>query len=86
MSGSNTKLTAPISVSRRRVLVQLTSAADTIVSRFYGEHMAQSERLYARYSAAQLELLLGFVREGREFNEREAELLEQRNRARASGA
>lgn len=45
-------------------------------------HAALSERLYQRYTEAQLELLLGFVREGREFNERHAAEVEQQNRAR----
>ena len=49
-------------------------------ARFYGEHEALSERLYRRYSEQQLELLLRFVREGREFNEGRAERVEQQNR------
>ena len=39
------------------------------------------ERLYQRYTEEQLELLLEFVREDREFNERHAAEIEQRNRA-----
>lgn len=70
---------------RRRVLVELSPKAQGIAERFYSEHMAQSQRLYERYSASQLELLLGFVREGRQFNEREAAKLEQRNRPSRPG-
>jgi DNA-binding MarR family transcriptional regulator len=65
---------------RRRVLVQLTPQAHTIAERFYSEHMAQSRLLFGRYTTAQMELLLQFVRGGREFNEQQAALLEQRNR------
>ena len=43
--------------------------------------MALAERLYKRYTLEQIELLLEFVREGREFNEREAAQLEERTRA-----
>jgi DNA-binding MarR family transcriptional regulator len=67
---------------RRRVLVEATERAMQMGGPFYGEHTALSERLYQRYTEAQLELLLGFVREGREFNERHAAQLEQENRAR----
>ena len=48
---------------------------------FYTEHAKLGERLYRRYSEQQLELLLDFVRAGRELNEREATLLEAKNRA-----
>jgi DNA-binding MarR family transcriptional regulator len=67
---------------RRRVLVELTPAARDIGSSFYTEHAKLGERLYRRYSEQQLELLLDFVRAGRELNEREATLLEASNRAR----
>ena len=67
---------------RRRVLVELTSQAQIDAGRFYGEHAAASERVYQRYSVKELELLLGFVREGREFNENHAARVEQQNRAR----
>ena len=46
--------------------------------------MAMSERLYQHYTLDQIELLLEFVRQGREFNDRKAAELEQRNRGRAS--
>ena len=67
---------------RRRVLVEATARALQDAGRFYSEHAALSERLYQRYTEAQLELLLAFVREGREFNERHAAQVEQQNRAR----
>jgi DNA-binding MarR family transcriptional regulator len=66
---------------RRRVLVELTPEADRDASRFYAEHAAMAERVYRRYTAEHLELLLEFVREGREFNERKAARLERQNRA-----
>jgi DNA-binding MarR family transcriptional regulator len=71
---------------RRRVLVELTPQILTDAEGFYSEHIAQSERLYQRYTEAQLELLLEFVREGREFNEREAARVKQDNRARRKPA
>ncbi len=67
---------------RRRVLVEITPHAVQEAGRFYSEHEALSERIYQRYSENQLELLLGFVREGREFNEGHAERVEQENRQR----
>ncbi len=67
---------------RRRVLVEITPTADTVASSYYTEHAEQAERLYHRYSADELELLLRFVREGREFNEEHAARLEQRNATR----
>lgn len=72
----------PDTADRRRVLVQATPQSLQDAGRFYGEHAALSELLYQRYTEAQLELLLGFVREGREFNERHAAQIEQENRAR----
>jgi DNA-binding MarR family transcriptional regulator len=66
---------------RRRVLVEMTPEAFRQAPSFYAEHIAHSERLYKRYTEAQLELLLEFVRDGRELNEREAARLEQRTRA-----
>ena len=66
---------------RRRVLVEMTPQALDGADRFYGEHLALAERVYQRYSGAQLELLLEFVREGRELNEQQAARLEQQNRA-----
>ena len=66
---------------RRRVLVELDPRARQGAGDYYGEHMAHGERLYRRYSEKELELLLGWVREGRELNEREAARLEARLRA-----
>jgi DNA-binding MarR family transcriptional regulator len=65
---------------RRRVLVELTEEARAGAGDFYGDQMAHAERLYKRYSEKELELLLEFVREGRELNERSAAKLEQQNR------
>jgi DNA-binding MarR family transcriptional regulator len=65
---------------RRRVLVELTPAMREQGPNVYAEHIAHSERIYKRYTQAQLELLLEFVREGRELNEREAERLERETR------
>ena len=47
---------------------------------FYGEHIAESEQIYKRYTLEQIELLLEFVRGGRELNERDAARLEARTR------
>lgn len=66
---------------RRRVLVELTPRALRDTSQFYSEHTEMAERLYQRYTVEQLELLLGFVREGRLFNEDHAARLERENRA-----
>jgi DNA-binding MarR family transcriptional regulator len=65
---------------RRRVLVEITPEAFAGSIDFYAEHVAHSERSYRRYSEQQIELLLEFVREGRELNEREAAKLEERAR------
>ncbi len=67
---------------RRRVLVEITPHAREAANGFYASHAALSERLYRRYTREQLELLLEFVREGREFNDRQAALVEERNRER----
>jgi DNA-binding MarR family transcriptional regulator len=66
---------------RRRVLVEPTLDALEGAVDFYAEHVAHSERTYKRYTEEQLALLLEFVREGRELNEREAARLETRLRA-----
>lgn len=70
------------SQDRRRVLVEVTPRANAGAAQFYAEHTAMAERLYHRYTTDELELLLRFVREGREFNERHAARLEEQNRAR----
>lgn len=69
---------------RRRVLVEITPHALEVADGYYASHAALSEQLYRRYTRAQLELLLEFVRAGREFNEQEAARVEERNRVRAA--
>lgn len=69
---------------RRRVLVEATPRVTAAAERFYAEHQALSERLYHQYSIEELEFLLRFVRQGREFNQRQAASLEQANRSRLS--
>lgn len=66
---------------RRRVLVELTQQAHERTYGFYEPHIALSEQLFARYTQEQLELLLGFVRDGRQFNEQHAAEIERQNRA-----
>jgi hypothetical protein len=63
------------------VLVEPTLDALEGAGDLYAEHIALAERSYKRYSEKELELLLGWVREGRELNEREAARLEARMRA-----
>jgi DNA-binding MarR family transcriptional regulator len=65
---------------RRRVLVELDPDSARTAQAFYSEHTAYAERLFRRHGLAELELLLRYVREGREFNERQAAELERRNR------
>ena len=65
---------------RRRVLVELTPRARERSYAFYEPHIAESERLFHRYTRDQLELLLEFVRVGRQFNERHAAEVERANR------
>jgi DNA-binding MarR family transcriptional regulator len=65
---------------RRRVLVEVSPEAAAGAAAFYGEHLRFSERMYQRYTVDQLEMLLGFVREGRELNEREAARVEEETR------
>lgn len=64
---------------RRRVLVELTERAQTI-RQYYAEHGAYAERLYERHSLEQLEQMLVFFRESREFNERRAAEVEAARR------
>jgi DNA-binding MarR family transcriptional regulator len=64
---------------RRRVLVELTGEARDRGRDFYIEHAQHSERLYRRYTEKELELLLDFVRGGRELNERRAAEVERAN-------
>jgi DNA-binding MarR family transcriptional regulator len=73
------------SADRRRVLVELTPQARKHAGEFYLPHAEASEEIYERYTREQLELLLGFVREGREFNERHAAQVEAQNREKSGG-
>jgi DNA-binding MarR family transcriptional regulator len=66
---------------RRRVVVELTSAA-LVIADHYAEHAALSEVLYRGHTAAEMEMLLRFVRAGRELNERRAFELEGENLGR----
>jgi DNA-binding MarR family transcriptional regulator len=65
---------------RRRVLVEMAPEARQGAENYYGAHLALAERMYRRYTQDQLELLLEFMREGRELNERAAAQLEERTR------
>ncbi len=66
---------------RRRVLVELTEAAHVLYG-FYAEHAALGESLSNIYSEAEVQLLMGFLRAGRELNERRAAEVEAQNRER----
>lgn len=68
---------------RRRVVVELTEAAQALAA-YYAEHQALSETLYRQYTAAEMEMLLGFVRAGRALNERRAAEVEQETRAKSA--
>jgi DNA-binding MarR family transcriptional regulator len=70
------------STDRRRVLVELTPHVAELTRRYYAEHAAMGAALYDLYTAAEIELLLSFVRRGREFNERRAAEVERENAAR----
>jgi DNA-binding MarR family transcriptional regulator len=63
---------------RRRVHVELTERAREAAGDFYGEHAELAERLYDRYTTDEIELLLDFVKGGREFNDHKAAELEAR--------
>ncbi len=65
---------------RRRVLVELTEKAQALEG-FYQEHRAHAERLCRQYSEHALEIVLEFVRGGRELNERRAAEVERDTRA-----
>jgi DNA-binding MarR family transcriptional regulator len=64
---------------RRRVLVELTAPARENGRSFYAEHARYADRLSRRYTEHELELLLEFVRGGRELNERRAAEIERGN-------
>jgi len=61
---------------RRRIYVEPTDTAKGLGRRFYSEHAKRAEELYHRYTEEQMELLLGFVKNSREFNEQKAAELE----------
>jgi DNA-binding MarR family transcriptional regulator len=71
---------------RRRVMVEVTPNVAKLTMRYYAEHGAMGAALYDRYTASELELLLEFVRRGREFNERRAAEVEKENRMRSTSA
>jgi DNA-binding MarR family transcriptional regulator len=73
------------SSDRRRVLVEATPQAAQDAAQFFGEHAEAAERLYRRYTTEQLELLLEFARENREFNEAHAAQVERETAARGHG-
>jgi DNA-binding MarR family transcriptional regulator len=60
---------------RRRVVVELTEKVNSL-NQYYDEHVELGVRLYDRYTSEQIRLLLGFVRQGRELDERRAAELE----------
>jgi DNA-binding MarR family transcriptional regulator len=66
---------------RRRVYVELTDETRRQGAQFYAEHAQLAESLYNRYTEAEIELLLEFVKRSREFNERKAAELEAQLRA-----
>jgi DNA-binding MarR family transcriptional regulator len=61
---------------RRRIYVEPTPEAKQKAGSFYSEHAQVAEDLYHRYTEEQIELLLGFVKNSREVNERKAAELE----------
>lgn len=67
---------------RRRVVVELTDEAAQLDA-FYTEHERLSRQLYEEYTAEEMRILLGFIRRGREFNERQAAVVEAQTQARA---
>jgi len=64
---------------RRRVLVETTDKVHELDA-FYSEHASLGERLYHEYTTEQLQLLLLFVRRGRELDERRAAEVELETR------
>jgi len=62
---------------RRRIYVELTDGIQQSAGRFYAEHAELAESLYKQYTEEQIELLLEFVKRGRDFNERKAAELEK---------
>ncbi len=69
----------PDSSDRRRVMVELTERAQQLIWDLMGQPMREAARpVMERYSDAELELLLAFQRQAREFQERHAEWLKAR--------
>ena len=64
---------------RRKVLVELTAKSRELDG-FYAEHDELGHRMAREYTAEQLGLLLEFVRQGRELNERRAAEVERGDR------
>lgn len=63
---------------RRRVLVELTERAQTLIWELMGRPLREAARpVMEAYSDAELELLLEFHRQGREFQERHAQWLRE---------
>jgi hypothetical protein len=62
-------------------VVVLTDKVNAL-NQHYDEHVELGERLYGEYTAEQMRLLLGFVRQGRELDERRAADLELAVRTR----
>jgi DNA-binding MarR family transcriptional regulator len=60
---------------RRRVLVEITEAARKATAEIMGPIAVDSEPLIASYSDAELELIVGFTRRGRELQEHHADRL-----------
>ncbi|HEY3944851.1 MAG TPA: MarR family transcriptional regulator [Solirubrobacteraceae bacterium] len=73
---------------RRRVLVELTERAQTLIWELMGRPLREAARpVMEAYSDAELELLLEFHRQAREFQERHAQWLrEQTLKARPATA
>jgi DNA-binding MarR family transcriptional regulator len=55
---------------RRKVVVRATPVAAERAQTIYGPLVDEAQRFLAGYSAAELELLLGFLRQSRELQER----------------
>jgi DNA-binding MarR family transcriptional regulator len=63
---------------RRRVLVELTEQAETLIWELMGRPMREGARpVMEAYSDAELELMLEFQRQMREFQERHAQWLQE---------
>jgi DNA-binding MarR family transcriptional regulator len=74
------------STDRRRVLVEVTPQVGELTMRYYAGHVEMGAALYERYTTAEIELLLDFVRRSREFNERRAVEVEGEGKLRRTGA